>query len=115
MSTAATAEVHSALPAADQREPALPFRGDTFLGVCEATGEDLGFHPNWLRVPFAALILWNPAVIAAAYLSLGCVVAAARWLYPAQPRQSAQPPAVASANDAAVTAENRQTKELLAA
>lgn len=87
MSTA-TAEIETALPAAE-REPALPFRGDTFLGVCEATGQDLGFHPNWLRIPFAALILWNPPVIIGAYLGLGCVVAVARWVYPAEPAKAA--------------------------
>lgn len=87
MSTA-TAEIETALPAVE-REPALPFRGDTFLGACEALGQDLGFHANWLRIPFAALILWNPPVIIAAYLGLGCVVAVARWFYPAEPAMAA--------------------------
>ena len=39
---------------------ALPFRTETILGVCEAIGEDFGFNANWLRVPFAALILISP-------------------------------------------------------
>ena len=90
MSTAPTAEVQSPLADAP-REPMLPLRGDTFLGVCEAVGSDLGFHPNWLRVPFAALILWNPPVIVGAYLGLGCVVAAARWFFPVERPNSAAP------------------------
>lgn len=90
MSTAAAAEVQSPLPAA-QREPMLPLRGDNFLGVCEAVGSDLGFHPNWLRVPFAAMILWNPPVIVGLYLGLGCVVAAARWFFPVERSNPAAP------------------------
>ena len=77
MSTAATAQQDVSIQVAHQ-EPALPFRGDTFLGVCEAVGQDLGFHPNWLRIPFAAMILWNPPVIIGSYLALGCVVAVTR-------------------------------------
>jgi len=85
MSTAVNAiQEQSFVPLAPEKEPALPFRSDTILGVCEAVGQDLGFHPNWLRIPFAALILWNPPVIVGAYLLLGVVVAAARWLFPAR-------------------------------
>ena len=81
MSTAATAQQDVSIQVAHQ-EPALPFRGDTFLGVCEAVGQDLGFHPNWLRIPFAAMILWNPTVIIGSYLALGCVVAVTRLAFP---------------------------------
>ena len=83
MTTAATAEVQHPITANDDRDVPLPLRGDTFLGVCEAVGQDLGFNPNWLRIPFAALLLWNPAVILAAYFGLGGVVALSRWLFPA--------------------------------
>ena len=113
MSTAATAEYDNALPAADESNVALPLRGDTFLGVCEAVGQDLGFHANWLRVPFAALILWNPVAVIGAYLGLGGVVALSRWLYPA-PR----PTVAESASATPAAVEDRQseeTKELLAA
>jgi phage shock protein C len=78
----------------DRRTP-LPLRADTFLGVFEAIGEDLGFNPNWLRVPFAALLLWNPEVIIAAYLGLGCLVAATRWFFPVE--RKAYPAAKAQA------------------
>jgi phage shock protein C len=81
MSNATTDEYQ---PAAAEREPALPLRGDTILGVCEAVGQDLGFHPNWLRIPFGALLLWNPIVVIGTYLGLGCVVAVSRWFFPAE-------------------------------
>ncbi len=67
----------------DSRTP-LPLRGDTFLGVFEAIGQDLRINPNWLRIPFAALILWNPEVIVASYLGLGCLVAVTRWFFPVE-------------------------------
>jgi len=114
MSTNVTAQDQAFVPAAPEREPALPFRSDTILGVCEAVGWDLGFHPNWLRVPFAALILWNPTAIIAAYLLLGVVVAAARWLFPAQPKASVQVARSAPANGSAAMREAKE-KELLAA
>jgi len=78
----------------DRRAP-LPLRSDTFLGVFEAIGQDLGINPNWLRVPFAALILWNPEVIVGLYLGLGLVVAATRWFFPAQSKAQSQPNAEA--------------------
>jgi len=116
MSTNMTAAQDQAfVPAAPEREPALPFRSDTILGVCEAVGEDLGFHPNWLRIPFAALILWNPEVIIASYLLLGVVVAVTRWFFPAQPKiATTKARHTAPASNAAVTV-NAEEKELLAA
>ena len=60
----------------------LPLRGDTMLGVCEALGQDFGFHPNWLRLAFAAPVLWNPWVAFAIYLALGVVVAISRLIAP---------------------------------
>ena len=115
MSTAATAQAQPALPAADERDPALPFRGDTFLGVCEALGQDLGFHPNWLRIPFAALILWNPTAIVGAYLALGVVVATARWFYPAEPKAASPQGAQPSAAETPAAVDSAKSEELLAA
>jgi len=68
----------------DEARTPLPLRSDTLLGVCEAVSEELRINPLWLRVPFAGLLLWNPEVIIAAYLGLGCVVAVARMLFPPQ-------------------------------
>jgi phage shock protein C len=60
----------------------LLLRNDTILGVCEAIGQDFGFNPNWLRVAFCAPIFWNPALVVGAYVALGAVVAATRFLSP---------------------------------
>jgi phage shock protein PspC (stress-responsive transcriptional regulator) len=61
---------------------ALPLRSHTILGVCEAIGEDFGFNPVILRVPFAASVLWSPTWAIGAYLALGLVVLASRLLFP---------------------------------
>jgi phage shock protein C len=68
---------------AQENQVALPLRSDTILGVCEALGQDFGFHPNFLRIPFAASVLWSPIWAIGAYLALGLVVLASRWLAPA--------------------------------
>ncbi len=101
-----------AAPAAPEIEPALPFRSDTILGVCEALGQDFGFNPTYLRVVLAALVLWNPVAMIAIYLGLGLAVALARWIYPAPPQ--AVEPQVA-AHPAAHVADNQGDEELLAA
>jgi len=61
---------------------ALPLRSHTILGVCEAIGEDFGFNPTYLRVPFAAIVLYSPLIAIYAYLALGVVVLASRMLAP---------------------------------
>jgi len=60
----------------------LVFRNDTILGVCEAIGQDFGFHPNYLRVLLASLVYFAPVAVIGGYVALGVVVAAARWLAP---------------------------------
>ena len=64
-------------------------RPDTFFGVCEAVGQDLGFHPNFLRIAFAGLAFWNPPAALVAYAGTALVVAASRWLWP-DPRPAAE-------------------------
>ncbi len=115
--TAATAQPTPEQFAASESETPLPLRGDTFLGVFEAIGQDLGIHANWFRVPFAALILWNPVVIIGAYLALGCVVAAARWLFPraTTARGHVAPAVTAASAETGTIGENRESEELLAA
>jgi phage shock protein PspC (stress-responsive transcriptional regulator) len=72
-------------------------RNDTLLGVCEAIGEDLGFHANWLRVPLALALFWNAQFVIAGYLVAGVVIAVLRWIFPdpraaaAEPVQAAEP------------------------
>jgi phage shock protein PspC (stress-responsive transcriptional regulator) len=67
---------------AQENHIALPLRSHTILGVCEAIGEDFGFSPIFLRVPFAASVLWSPLWAFAAYFALGAVVLASRLLFP---------------------------------
>jgi phage shock protein PspC (stress-responsive transcriptional regulator) len=57
-------------------------RDDTFFGVCQGIGEDLGFSPNWLRLAFGVSLLWNPPVVIGTYVALGMVVLAARLIAP---------------------------------
>jgi phage shock protein C len=87
-----------------ETQVALPLRSHTILGVCEAIGEDFGFNPTWLRVPFAASVLLSPTMAVAAYLAVGLVVLASRLLFPkakAAPAAEAVEAAAASvANDA---------------
>jgi phage shock protein C len=63
-------------------QAALPLRSHTILGVCEAIGEDFGFNPTLLRVPFAATVLYSPLYAIIAYFALGIVVLASRLLAP---------------------------------
>jgi phage shock protein C len=64
----------------------LPLRSDTILGVCEGLGQDFGFNPIFLRIPFGALLLWNPVVVLSVYFGLGGLVAATRWFFPVSER-----------------------------
>jgi phage shock protein PspC (stress-responsive transcriptional regulator) len=62
-------------------------RDDTFFGVCEALGKDLGFSPNILRVVFGVAVMWNPVVVIGTYAALGLVVFASRYFFPVAPKQ----------------------------
>jgi phage shock protein PspC (stress-responsive transcriptional regulator) len=116
MSTAATTEnQHLASVTAEERETPLPLRSDTFLGVFEAIGQDLGFNPNWLRVPFGALILWNPALIVGSYLALGCIVALARWFFPVSTGKPATAAAGEAEREPVESAERKQEELAIAA
>lgn len=83
-------------------QPSLIARDHTLFGVCEAIGEDFGFNPVYLRVPFAALLLVSPTAVIATYLALGVLVFFTRWLSP-NPRPAAtaavQPVPSAAANE----------------
>ena len=67
---------------AQENQIALPLRSHTILGVCEAIGEDFGFNPTLLRVPFAASVLYNPLYAVIAYFAVGAVVLGSRLLFP---------------------------------
>ena len=83
---------------AQDNQVALPLRSHTILGVCEAIGEDFGFNPILLRIPFAASVLYSPMWSVIAYFALGAVVLASRFFFPkAKSEPVAEQPAVASA------------------
>ena len=83
---------------AQVKQVALPLRSHTILGVCEAVGEDFGFNPVLLRIPFAASVVYSPTMAIGAYLALGLVVLASRFLFPKAKAASAlnEQPAPAS-------------------
>ena len=88
---------------AQENQVALPLRSHTILGVCEAIGEDFGFNPTILRVPFAASVLYSPMWAVIAYFAVGAVVLASRLLFP-----KAKAEAVAEQQPASVSAANEQ-------
>ena len=93
-------------------QPSLIARDHTLLGVCEALGEDFGFNPMFLRVPFAAMLLLSPTAVIATYLALAVVVFLTRWISP-NPRPAVEArPAVAAAP---VPAANEVAEELAVA
>lgn len=63
-------------------------RDDTFLGVCQAIGEDFGFNPVWLRILFAAPLMFVPVAAISAYLGLGAIVLLSRLLAPRPKRKA---------------------------
>ena len=71
-------------------KPNLILRNDTVLGVCEAIGQDFGFHANWLRLAFGSLFYFAPLAVIGTYLGLGVVVAVSRYVAP--DLAEAQPP-----------------------
>jgi len=58
-------------------------RDDTFFGVCQGLGEDLGISGNWFRLGFALALFFSPMGALAAYALCGLFVFAIRWLVPA--------------------------------
>ena len=79
---------------AQETNVALPLRTHTILGVCEAIGEDFGFNPTWLRVPFAATVLISPLWAVVGYLVLGLVVLFSRLVFPRAKPSNIEAPAV---------------------
>lgn len=75
-------------------QPAIFWREDTLLGVCEALGEDFRFNPLWLRIALSVGLLWDPLLMIYAYLGLAAVVLVSRLLAP-NPRPAVRPEAEA--------------------
>lgn len=67
-------------------------RDDTFFGVCEALGEDLGINAQLLRVAFAVGTFFDPVIAIASYAGLGLLIALTRWAVP-NPKPAAAPDA----------------------
>ena len=72
-------------------QPNLFTRGDTFFGICQGIGEDIGFNPDFLRLAFTALLFLNPVAALAAYAAMGAAVLASRLLFPNRSPAAAQP------------------------
>lgn len=89
-------------------QPNLFLRDDNLLGVCQGIGEDFGINPLWLRIPFAAALIWNPVYDISAYLALGAVVLVSRLLVP-KPRRSK---AVVARTEAPAEAANAEAEAL---
>lgn len=67
---------------AQVNQVALPLRSHTILGICEAVGEDFRFNPVFLRIPFAASVIYSPLMAIGFYFALGAVVLGSRLLFP---------------------------------
>ena len=63
-------------------------RDDTFFGVCQGLGEDLGFNPNWLRIALPVLAFFWPVATIAGYIVAGLFVLTTRLVFPV-PRRAA--------------------------
>ena len=87
-------------------------RDDTFFGVCEALGKDLGFSPNILRVVFGVAVMWNPALVIGIYAALGALVFASRYFFPATAKQVEAVETLTAAPVQKVEADNDAVREL---
>jgi hypothetical protein len=86
----------------------VALRNDTLLGVCEALGSDLGFNPNFLRVPLAAGIVIAPYLMVGIYAALGVLVFVSRTFFPDRTRA----PSVAAKDMRVVEAAANEEVEL---
>jgi phage shock protein C len=61
-------------------QPSLFARDDTFFGICQGLGEDLGFNPDYLRITLPVLLFFNPIAAIGGYAAAGAIVFASRML-----------------------------------
>jgi phage shock protein C len=71
------------------KQPNLFTRHDTFFGVCEGLGQDLGINPNILRIGFGVSLLFAPKMVLALYFAAGAIVMATRFFLPVHKRAKA--------------------------
>jgi phage shock protein PspC (stress-responsive transcriptional regulator) len=95
------------IPSRDYFRNNVTMRNDTILGVCEALGHDLGFNPNFLRVPLGAGIIFAPIAMVGIYLALGVLVFVSRTFFPDRVEQVAQ---TAVQSEEAPVASNEQVE-----
>ena len=56
-------------------------RSDTFFGVCQGLGEDLGIPPNLLRIAAALLLFVNAKAVIIGYFAAGVLVFTTRMIF----------------------------------
>lgn len=93
-------------------QPNLLTRSDTMFGVCQGLGEDLGIHPNVLRVALAGLLFFFPVATIAGYGIAGLLVLMSRYLFPDPRRATAEQPAGLAEPQAALI-ESNDTADVL--
>jgi phage shock protein PspC (stress-responsive transcriptional regulator) len=98
----AVTQIDPAIETTSTDSTPLPLRAHNIFGVCEALGEDFGFNPMWLRVPFAASVLISPLWSIVGYLALGVVVLGSRLLFPARKSAMAADAKVSSASNSEI-------------
>lgn len=65
-------------------------RDDTFFGVCQGLGEDLGVNPIFLRMALPVPLFFFPVETIAGYFAAGLLVLTTRLLVPV-PRAKTEP------------------------
>ena len=66
-------------------------RDDTFFGICQGLGEDLGINPQILRLAFALALFMSPVAAIGGYAVAGVIVLGSRLLAP-EPRAARSEP-----------------------
>lgn len=77
-------------------------RDDTFFGICQGLGEDLGIHPDLLRLALVGPLFFFPVATIGGYFAAGLVVLAVRLLVPVRPQSA---PSATEAADVPVAEE----------
>ena len=63
-------------------------RDDTFFGICQGLGEDLGINPDLFRVAMIPALFFFPVQTLAAYFGAGVVVLLTRLIFSVRGRRS---------------------------
>jgi phage shock protein C len=88
MQTAQTAQIvetAQTIPGEPIEQANLLTRDDTFFGICQGFGEDLGIDPLWPRLALALLTFWSPLAAVGLYAAMGVIALATRLIHP-EPR-----------------------------